>query len=63
MDPLQNWYTLLDVITTADEDTCLKLLAREKKGAKRLTLLLRIHSRLNKVRAHREREELTRLAQ
>lgn len=55
---LASWNDLVEFITTADEQQCLALLNAEKRGPQRLTFLLRIHSRLNKVRADRERAEL-----
>ena len=61
-DILQRWTGLTKFITVADEQQCLDLLAAEKRGQKRLTFLLRIHSRLNKVRADRERATLVELS-
>ncbi len=52
------WKALNDELRTADEARCEELLKVETKGYNRQTFLLRIHSRLNKVRAVREREEL-----
>jgi uncharacterized protein YbgA (DUF1722 family) len=62
-DPLGSWQALVDFVSKADEQTCLELLKREKRGRRRLTHLLRIHSRLNRVRADRERGELAELAE
>lgn len=56
---LATWQSLNEFIVNADEETCQALLAIEKKGKKRKQFLLRVHSRLNKVRADRERKELT----
>jgi len=58
-DPrLATWTQLNDALRAADEDTCLMLLKREKRGRRRERWLLRIHSRLNRLRAQRERLEL-----
>lgn len=62
MEVLANWNTLNEAIISADETKCLELLEAEKKSKGRRMFLLRIHSRLNKVRADRERLELTRTA-
>lgn len=55
---LQSWLALNDALREADEPTCQGLLAEELKGRKRKQFIKRIHSRLNKVRADRERAEL-----
>lgn len=55
---LQSWLALNDVIREADEAACEVLLKEELKGRKRKQFIKRIHSRLNKVRADRERREL-----
>jgi hypothetical protein len=55
---LQTWLALNDAIRGADEKTCQALLKEERAGRKRQMFLKRIHSRLNKVRADRERSEL-----
>lgn len=55
---LQTWLALNDALRDADEDICQKLLKKELKGRKRKQFIKRIHSRLNKVRADRERAEL-----
>lgn len=60
---LHRWTGLTEFVTTADEQQCQILLNAEKRGSKRLTFMLRIHSRLNKVRADRERVELVELSQ
>lgn len=61
-NPVQTWEDLNRVVRKADEPTCALLLSAEKKGKRRKQFLLRIHSRLNKVRADRERAELKRIA-
>ena len=55
---LQSWLALNDVLRDADEPACQGLLKEELKGHKRKQFIKRIHSRLNKVRADRERMEL-----
>lgn len=55
---LQTWVALNDALRDADEKLCMQLLKEEKAGRQRRQFLLRIHSRLNKVRADREREQL-----
>lgn len=55
---LQTWIALNDFIRTADEAACQSLLKEELRGRKRKQFVKRIHSRLNKVRADRERLEL-----
>lgn len=60
IDPLHSWSTLNWYVRTADEKQCEALLRRAvaRKASKRF--VLRIHSRINRLRAHRERAELTR---
>jgi hypothetical protein len=55
---LQTWIALNDKLRGADEDLCQQLLDEELAGRKRKQFIKRIHSRLNKVRADRERKEL-----
>lgn len=55
---LQSWLALNDALRGSDEATCQRLLDEELKGRKRKQFIKRIHSRLNKVRADRERAEL-----
>lgn len=55
---LQSWPALNDILRDADEPVCQVLLKEELKGRKRKQFIKRIHSRLNKVRADRERMEL-----
>ena len=54
---LKSWIALNDVLREADLKTCVKLLEAEKEGRRRAQFLKRIHARLNKVRADRERAE------
>lgn len=55
---LRSWLALNDAIREADEAFCWQLLDEELKGRRRKQFIRRIHSRLNKVRADRERAEL-----
>jgi hypothetical protein len=55
---LSSWENLNDALRDADEVFCKKLLKLEQEGRRRKQFLLRIHSRLNKVRADAERAEL-----
>jgi len=57
-EALATWVALNDALRDANEATCQALLKAEKAGKKRQQFLKRIHSRLNKVRADRERAEL-----
>ena len=52
------WRELNDKLRDADEPTCRALLRVEQAKSKRPRFILRIHSRLNRVRADRERMEL-----
>lgn len=57
------WIELNEIVMKADERECQRLLAVEKaKDRRRKMFLLRIHARLNKVRAERERAELVKIA-
>lgn len=56
---LLSWDALNEAIMgTEDEKACQALLDEELKGRKRQQFVNRIHSRINKLRAHRERAEL-----
>lgn len=55
---LRSWVALNDTVRDADEKTCRALLEEELKGRRRKQFIARIHSRINKVRAERERAEL-----
>ena len=52
------WARFNDLVMSLDEPGAASLLKEERRGKRRLQWLLRIHSRLNKLRASREREEL-----
>lgn len=58
IEALTTWVALNEELREANEATCQKLLKAELKGRARKQFIKRIHSRLNKVRADREREEL-----
>jgi len=55
---LQTWSGLNAALRTATESRCHELLKEELRGRRRRQFLKRIHSRLNRVRAIRERREL-----
>lgn len=59
---LATWNNLNDVCRNATEENCALLTAAEKAGKARTAFLLRIHSRVNKIRADRERDELKAVA-
>lgn len=55
---LKSWDALNEFLKTASEDDCIKLMAQEREYVRRASFIKRIHSRLNKVRADRERKEI-----
>lgn len=55
---LRTWHTLNAVLTSMDEEECRHLLAMEQRHQGRTRFLRRIHSRINRVRAQRERREI-----
>jgi len=55
---LRNWASLNDALMNGDEKLARLLLAMEQAGEKRVTFLNRIYSRINKLRADRERGAL-----
>lgn len=57
-EALTNWVTLNRFVKDATEEECEQLLEMEFNGRARKLFVNRIHSRLNKVRAERERREL-----
>lgn len=59
LEALRTWILLNHALRGANEATCQRLLQAELKGRRRQQFLKRIHSRLNKARADRERQELT----
>lgn len=54
----RDWVSLNEALREADEITCQRLIDEELAGQRRRSFVFRIHSRLNKVRAERERFEL-----
>ena len=55
---LATWDGLNAEIMRFGEADCVQLIDAEKVGRNRKSFILRLHSRLNKVRAARERVEL-----
>lgn len=55
---LKNWETLNEGLMKGDEELATKLLKAELRGLNREAFVNRIHSRLNRLRRQREREEL-----
>ena len=55
---LDTWRDLNDYTRDCGEDDAVKLLEMEIAGQKRRQFAMRIHSRINKLRAEREREEI-----
>lgn len=55
---LETWADLNEFIRTAAEKTCSTLLKLEQCHRNRTQYVQRIHSRLNRVRRAREREQL-----
>jgi hypothetical protein len=55
---LRSWSALNSALQGADEVKCRTLLDEELKGRNRRQFVSRIHSRLNKARADKERLEL-----
>jgi hypothetical protein len=62
-EALASWNGLNDVIMNYGEKAVSELLTAERSGRRRIGFLLRIHSRLNKLRADRERTELRKVAE
>lgn len=62
-EALATWPGLNSALRDADEARCRQLLQAEADGKRRHQFLLRIHSRLNKARAGRERLDLRDLIQ
>lgn len=52
---LKSWAALNEALKKADEGRCLRLLKLERGGKRRQQFMLRIQSRLNRVRAYHER--------
>ena len=57
--PFDKWNDLNAVVVSIDSESVLKsMLDVESDGPNRTSFMLRIHSRLNKIRADRERMEI-----
>lgn len=54
-DMLHNWATLNHALMNGTEDLARELLKLEQAGEKRITFINRIYSRINRLRATRER--------
>lgn len=57
-DVLKNWEAVNIFMLSATEKEAAQLLEAEKVGAARLSVLMRIYGRFNKLRTRRERSEL-----
>jgi hypothetical protein len=55
---LDNWVAINEAMRTCTEKEALKLMEKERAGENRVRVLIRIHSRMNKLRADRERREI-----
>lgn len=55
---LNNWVDLNEALMAGDLQLAEKLLKEEKAGKKRKQFMLRLHSRINKLRADSERAAL-----
>lgn len=55
---LETWIDLNQALMSGDLTLAERLLDAEKKGRKRKQFMLRIHSRINKLRAEDEREKI-----
>lgn len=53
-----NWLELNEWLRTATEEEALDALTQEQHGAKRQEYLRRLHSKVNVLRAERERKEI-----
>jgi len=53
-----NWREINKVLPTLDEDTVKRMLADERAGEQRTTVLIRLHQRYTALRAARERTEI-----
>lgn len=55
---MRTWLELNEAVKDASEEACKTLLTEELKGQSRVRFALRIHSRINYLRAARERQAL-----
>lgn len=58
LKPNPTWHELCEYITTATEEEAETVLRQELDNGARRRHLLRIYSRVNRIRADRERKEL-----
>lgn len=58
-EALRSWHWLNEALRDCDEAFASKLLKYERDHLNRSGFLLRIHSRINRLRRERERVELT----
>jgi hypothetical protein len=56
--PASNWRDLNEQLMSCDLKDCFKAMQVEMLGPRRLRFMIRIHSRLNRLRAAEEREQL-----
>lgn len=59
---LETWLKLQDYLMQAELGACEQLYAEELRGRKRGQFLKRIHSRINKLRAIKERAEIEKVS-
>ena len=59
-DLLKDWNVLNKYVQELTEDELKILLDKEKKGLRRVSFMIRIYGRYNKLRTQRERENLFR---
>lgn len=58
---ISNWMKVSDIIyTNASEEDLLVMMKIEREGKNRPYIIQRLHSRFNKMRVRRERQELLR---
>lgn len=57
---LRNWDTLQEYLRSATEADCERIMNMERRSANRHTFIMRIHARINRLRARRERGDLLR---
>lgn len=55
---LQNWSNVNNFLREASETEAACMLTKEQNGLRRLQVLIRAHSRMNKKRSMRERAEI-----
>jgi hypothetical protein len=59
---LKNWNTLNAALMDLTEREVAQLLSHEQENDNRITFILRLHARMNKLRSERERRALARSA-